>query len=337
MNVYISNKNSSIEFFRFLFMAILIAWHGGFKFFAHGYLVVEFFFILSGFFLYISFIKKNKGTLQYTEDKIKRTYIEYFLACMFMFFLVVLQALVNNRNVFTPENLFKLISEILLLQNIGIFNGGFNTPLWYFSVLIWGGGILYSLLKYNRHLMVNVLLPLYVLFFYTYIFNKQDSIECWEREVFYIPMLRGLADMSVGIIWGKFSFYALSKISNGGGKIKIFNAVSLISLALLLFAFYNKTTFDKYCLVFIPLILLNCICKEGILNRIFSGSISQSLGGITYEMYLLHAPLLMILNKTFDDSSLNNFLRFIIYILIIMVCGKCLKVIGSRLNNKLFL
>ena len=52
-NSILPTKNNSIEFLRFLFMSILVAWHGGFHFFAHGYLVVEFFFILSGYFIYM--------------------------------------------------------------------------------------------------------------------------------------------------------------------------------------------------------------------------------------------------------------------------------------------
>ena len=44
-------KNTTIEFLRYFFMIILLIWHGGWDYLEHGYLVVEFYFILSGYFL----------------------------------------------------------------------------------------------------------------------------------------------------------------------------------------------------------------------------------------------------------------------------------------------
>lgn len=318
-NIIIKNKNNSIEFFRFIFMSILVAWHGDFNFLAHGYLVVEFFFILSGYFIYTSLINKDKGTLQYTIDKIKRTYIEYIIACILMFGVVSLQALLHKGHFFTLDNILKLIAEALLLQNIGIYDGGFNTPLWYFSVLIWGGGGLYALLKYDKKLAINIILPLYVLLFYTYIFSKNDSIECWDKNIFYIPMLRGLADMSVGIISAELSFRIIPKMKK---TFLLFDIISVISFIFLIIIFYIEKPYDKFSIIFIPILILNCVSKKGIWYRILNRNYFSQLGGITYEMYLLHLPLLMILSALFKNLEIDNVLRYIIYLLFIMIVSK---------------
>ncbi len=328
-----TKKNNSIEFLRFFFMAILIEWHGGLNFFAHGYLVVEFFFILSGYFIYTSLAKSNKGTLQYTIDKIKRTYTEYIIACVLMFGLVVSLALIHNEQIFTLDNVFKFISEILLLQNVGIYNGGFNTPLWYFSVLIWGGGGLYALLKYNKRLTINVILPLYVLLFYTYIFSKMDSIECWDKNIFYIPMLRGLADMSVGIIIAELSLKIIPKMKKTS---LLFDVISVISFILLITVFFIEKPYDKFSIIFISILILNCVSKKGIWYRILNRNFFSQLGGITYEMYLLHLPLLIILSALFKNLEVNNVLRYIIYLLIIMVVSKYMKFGCTYVNKKLY-
>lgn len=68
-----------------------------------------------------------------------------------------------------------------------------------FSVLIWGGSLLYALLSYSQILTINIVLPI----LYTYIFARQDSIECWDKIPFYIPMFRRIRGMSLGIIVGK--------------------------------------------------------------------------------------------------------------------------------------
>lgn len=314
-------------------MSILVAWHARFNFFTHGYLVVEFFFILSGYFIYTSLIKNDKGTLQYTVDKIKRTYLEYIIACVFMFGLVALSTFMHYGHFFTLYYVFKFITEALLLQNIGIFNGGFNYPLWYFSVLIWGGGGLYALLKYNIKLSVNIILPIYVLLFYTYTFSTRDSIEYWDKGIFYIPMLRGLADMSIGIITAKLALNILPRIQKSR---LLFDIISVISFILFLTVFCTSKTYDKYTIILIPIVILNCINKNGILHRIFDRKNFSQLGGLTYEMYLLHAPILMILNFLTKSFEINHILKYIIYLLIIIICSKIMKIICTYLNKRLF-
>lgn len=332
-NCILQKKNNSIEFLRFLFMSILVSWHGNFDFFAHGYLVVEFFFILSGYLIYTSLIKKNKGTLQYTLDKIKRTYLEYIIACVFMFGLVALHAFVDKKLFFTLDNVFIFITEALLLQNIGIFSGGFNYPLWYFSVLIWGGGGLYALLKYNKRLTVNIILPLYILLFYTYIFGKRDSIECWDKDIFYIPMLRGLADMSIGIITAELSLKILPKIKR---TLLLFDIVSVISFLLLFIVFYTDKTYDRYTIIFVPILILNCVSEKGVLCRLLNLKFFSQLGGITYEMYILHVPLLMILGFLFKDLGMSHVLRYLIFLLIIMISSKCMRIGCAYIKSRLY-
>lgn len=250
-----------------------------------------------------------------------------------MFGVVSLQALLHKGHFFTLDNILKLIAEALLLQNIGIYDGGFNTPLWYFSVLIWGGGGLYALLKYDKKLAINIILPLYVLLFYTYIFSKNDSIECWDKNIFYIPMLRGLADMSVGIISAELSFRIIPKMKK---TFLLFDIISVISFIFLIIIFYIEKPYDKFSIIFIPILILNCVSKKGIWYRILNRNYFSKLGGITYEMYLLHLPLLMILSALFKNLEIDNVLRYIIYLLFIMIVSKYMKFGCAYVNKKLY-
>lgn len=55
-----NKRISSIELLRFVFMSIIVVWHSfGQTFFKHGYLPVDFFFILSGVFIYEAVTRKN--------------------------------------------------------------------------------------------------------------------------------------------------------------------------------------------------------------------------------------------------------------------------------------
>ena len=71
-----NGKAPVIEFYRYVFMVVLLAWHGITHFFQNGYLIVEFFFILSGYLLMESYLKKPKTAVQYTVDKLKRIFVD---------------------------------------------------------------------------------------------------------------------------------------------------------------------------------------------------------------------------------------------------------------------
>ena len=87
-----------IEFLRYIFMVALLSWHGKFGYIAKGYLVVEFFFILSGYFLMDSFIRNPyRNAAQYTEKRIKKTYLEYLIAAIICFvYYGIIKQIVNG-------------------------------------------------------------------------------------------------------------------------------------------------------------------------------------------------------------------------------------------------
>lgn len=57
MNDYKSKMIKSIELLRFMFMLVICIWHSPFNVFTSGFIFVDFFFILSGYFLYKSLLK----------------------------------------------------------------------------------------------------------------------------------------------------------------------------------------------------------------------------------------------------------------------------------------
>lgn len=93
----------TIEFFRYFFMIVLLSWHGQYGYVEKGYLVVEFFFILSGYFLMDSFIRSpDRNALQYTISRVKKTYLEYLIAAVICFlFYGVAKSIVNGS--FEPD------------------------------------------------------------------------------------------------------------------------------------------------------------------------------------------------------------------------------------------
>lgn len=120
-------KNNAVEALRFFFMLMICMWHeyatsGIFK---HGYLAVEFFFILSGMLLFRSATKENAlGTIDYTLKKIRRFAPEYLIVMVFCYLRHgILPAVLGHRS-FDVDFVLRAMPESLMLQNTGVFEGG---------------------------------------------------------------------------------------------------------------------------------------------------------------------------------------------------------------------
>ena len=69
-----TNRNASIDAMRFIFILFLCPVHcPAVSPFPNGYIAVEFFFVLAGFFIYQSYKKHSDiGTIDFTLKKLKR-------------------------------------------------------------------------------------------------------------------------------------------------------------------------------------------------------------------------------------------------------------------------
>ena len=158
-------KSISVEALRFIFMVVIAVWHfGRINPFTHGYIAVDFYFLLSGYLLYGSYTKHKYDAMRYTEEKLKRFYPEYILVFIIAFLMKLHLLLRDNDAVTTFLN---AISEGLLIHSVGIFGGGVNQPAWYISVLIVGGGLLYAILYEYKKIAISIIFPLFALITYT--------------------------------------------------------------------------------------------------------------------------------------------------------------------------
>lgn len=318
-----TQKSSTIEFYRYAFMVVLLAWHGGTNFFQNGYLVVEFFFILSGYLLMESFLRKPKTAVQYTVDKLKRMYLEYFVALCFSFLYFGLL-----RNLFyhtlSMELIFKFIYEMFLLQDIGLFNnGGFNPPTWYFSVLIWGGALLYYLLNKWTELSTHLFIPIISLISLAFLCNQGNSLEVYNNYGgIHLSLMRGIAEMGVGILLCVFAHSQYNKIRNS----KWIDYFAIVAFIMTFYLFDAEENYDKYVFLTFPIIIFAGMQKKGFLNTIFRRKIWLKLGGITYDMYLIHAVLGGIARKGMESLGVNwNLFIFGGYVVIVTFAAFAFK------------
>lgn len=331
-------KNVSIEAFRFIFMVILCLWHieGMIHIQNHGYLVVEFFFILSGVLIYKSFLNHpTMGSLDFTIRKIKRFSIEYLIAMIPTFLLYNRGTMATLDETSIIPFILRLFSEALQLHRIGIYPDASNGPTWYLSVLIFAGGFIYSLLKFNHRLTISLLLPLSCVLVYSYIFAQgiQTNIEHWEcAGPFLIPFWRGFADIGLGVV----TLYVFQqKTASFRCYTPLLNVLSIISLVFILLLIICKYQNDAYILIFAPILILALLLEDSWLNRIFRSKLWVILGGISYEMLLVHMAIRSPLIYFGIYKWMAPWFLVASYLSLVISSSFLLKALGKRIRFRL--
>ena len=314
-------KNHSVEFFRFFFMLFICLAHFPGRTVInlnHPYLAVDFFFIVSGLFIYKSSVKERPlSTFDFSLKKVKRFYPKLVIGCV----LVTLLQPTWLHNVGSLEQIVNewrpVVNELCFVMDIGIFGPGKNPPVWYLTTLVLGGAFLYSLLIYDRKLSLRLFFPM-VLVILTYIFHQGDSVSIWGVNGWiYRPLLRGVAGMGIGVFCGYFLQYYKDRFS-----VRFVNITSVLSLCAILFIMFAKNTLDAYIFFFFLFLIVSCFQEESLIYKFTSAKIWDSFGAISFDMFILHCPIIdaiVVINRCLKIPYSVAFL--IGYLLICVVSG----------------
>lgn len=325
-------KNYSVEALRFIFMIVIAIWHfGRINPFTHGYIAVDFYFLLSGYLLYGSYVRHKYDALKYTVEKLKRFYPEY----IFVFVIAFLMKLNLSLRDSDAVTLFlNAISEGLLINSVGVFGGGVNPASWYVSVLMVGGGILYAVLHWNKKVALSIVFPLLVLFSYTYLMGFGGSLEQFANDGFISQsLLRGMAGMALGAVLAAFK----ERFSESLEKRRVvLDIACLLAVVIMCIVSFSSKHYDRFALLAFSVLIISCFVPSTLINRIFKSSIWVKLGGITFEMLLVHCPIIWVVNNLTRSIKLSPYGIIglaLVYIVIVLICSFALKYIGNRLNK----
>ena len=286
-----ANKRiASIEFMRFICMLIIVSWHTKQPLFTHGYLPVDFFFILSGVFIYKAAYQKMPppSPFDFTYKKIKKFFPKYLVASLFAFCVIVLfRNWHYNYELVSIKELFRFFTELFMFQEVGLFPRGINGPVWYLSVLIIGGGLLYSF-AYRLKRFLSCFAPCFVLFGYTYLINetKGNFDEFYTVGFIRLPFLRGMCGMALGMLVGALAI-----------KDEIFchkvlrEFLFFLCLVGMAYCLISEIHWDIYFCLFSAIVIYMCMLPKALINKVIHHHFFNKLGAITFDMLLLHFPI----------------------------------------------
>lgn len=210
-----TTKIAGVDLFRFLLTLVIIWHHGEMMFFpfykmssrifSTSYLVVEGFFLLSGYLLARSIAQRMEKSLPseqafgyYIWHRFKRIYKPFFFA------------LIAGSAIFIGEAIFRhkifpwmvLPSHLLMLDHLIVFRSLVGT--WYVPVLFWGGCLLSALVFFKPKTAYCVWLPFIALAGYSWIFHQYGKFADVHSQITSLPfasagLVRGLASMATGM------------------------------------------------------------------------------------------------------------------------------------------
>lgn len=320
-----------VSFFRFFFIMVLAMWHFnyvpiGLK---CGYAVVEFFFILSGVFMYRSFRKKNLPVVDYGLGRFKRFALEVYL-WLFILILMRTPGLIANHPV--SEGLQHVLWEVLLLNQVLPLHdsiSNFNTPTWFLCVLLYGSVMVYSFLKV-KDLGLKFILPALVFGGYCFLLHCSPSLEQWADGH---SMIRGMAGLSVGVLLGWY-------MENRPGHSAVLDAASLVAFPLSVFLMFLDNVNGFLFVVLFSIVIVQAFDPRSFFSRIFRHELWNRLGGISLHIFIVHTLVkrtYFVLNPHLHLSGALYLACYLVTVLVVAFAYKfvCDRIRGSRPFKKL--
>ena len=317
------SKNRTIEFYRFLFMLVICVFHiiaqyRGFERFPYlhgGYLGVEFFFMVSGFFLakQLDDTEKTADVVQQSLGillrKIKKLYPAFFIS-----FIAYTMWWIYAQQFGTVVNfidyLFENIYSLLLLNGLGIPNTkAFAGNMWYLSSLVIATYFFVFLALKLKDTFFGFIIPFVctVCFAYTgYLHGSLSVQELWIG-CFYGGVWRGFCELCMG-----GGYYLITKYIFLPRNIFVNVVCGVLELFSLwgLFRCFNKgfSPEDFKVLIYFGILIFCTHKQRGLMHFVCSLKIANPfvwLGQITYEMYLIHLIFTSLLTMRFPNRSLK--------------------------------
>ena len=213
-----TKRNYLLELWRFFFCIAVLGFHFFSKLdmspFHAGYLGVEFFFVVAGYFVGAYYVKKMQGQSlvqrikamgAYGISRIKRLYPYYFLALLLMLAVKLFTKEYGLAQI--PTVLKNCYAEFLMLQWTPIGNEVLISAGWFVPSVFFAGLFYVGLFVVCKKWTGYLIAPVCFISIYGYYFRLIGKIDVIFS---YHSVLRGIAGVGLGL----FVFFLCEKLRN---------------------------------------------------------------------------------------------------------------------------
>lgn len=301
-------RNYAIDAIKGLMILLIILHHSQLlPFLHHGYLGVDVFFMIAGYYLMRHYSHTKGDAIQYSIHRVKAVCLPYLLA-------LLLACILDYKHLTSfqgfdgfVETYAPFVAFLTLTEEMGFI---FHMPVilvggWFLSVLIIGGFLLYGLLDYDQRLTLKVILPFSIILGFTYLFSKGASVENFSIfNALSFPLLRGFLEMGTGVLL----YSSIQELTPMLQRRKVpVTLLSLMAFVFFVIMVLANMSLDGCLIIVIPLLLLGVLTPESLLQKAygrFPTKFLAALGTFSLEAYLIHQPILHIIHSTFTHLGL---------------------------------
>ena len=335
MNRQQKKKNGEIELFRLVFCLAVMCTHlsSFFKMglFQRGAFAVEFFFLVSGFFMAKSAEHAQSvsfdDTISFLVRKVKGFFPYYVVAVIIhlvVFRIIICHTSLNDLLAGAAQ----LIPEALFLQMGGFATESIiNIPaVWYLSAMLLSMLVLYPLaVKFkNSYGVICLVLAIFAIGYLVRIHN--GSIVVFRTDdcgLLYDGMLRGLCETALGAVCYQFSRYITKKTYSSMQKLLMTIAKYIGYLISVAYVFSNIS--NKYEPI-VLIIMTGCLVLtvSDVTYNIPFSKFTSFCGSLSLPLYLFHAVVLRCISSIRGAEKLSA-TETVIVVLMIMVLSLAFK------------
>ncbi len=300
----------NVDLIRFVLALEIILFHFGLLFknsnpfftkinshFCHGFICVEFFFIISGFFLFKN-LNPEENTIEFVKKRLIRLLpIKYFTLGICSIMSLFIKSLTISFN--------KIIMSLLLLNCIG-FNQYKTGPIevWYISVLFWVSLFYFYISKLLNKKWLNLIIWLIVVLSCSYVLNCNfpNYVGIYKNTYLFFNqgVIRGLFGVGIGY------FIAMLYKSNVVQNLKTnkFLITGLEVYSLLFLVYYltinNKVPGGNYLnyIIIFSIFFYLLLIKQGFFSKLLNNKTLSKLGQYAYSLYVIHWVIYIIMKHS---------------------------------------
>lgn len=334
-------RNKLVEICRFLFCTIVLMVHtNGLRPmskidypFAGGYIVVEFFLIISGFFASNYAMNELQSKNTPGESAIYYTLKQYIKIFPIVAVCVLMQYIVSNfYHKLALSNFPYCIYEILLLPQTGIYKTFLNLPLWYLSAyFICLPLLIFLLRKYKDgfYYIGSIIIPLLI---YGFICRTHIHLDIWsfKSKILFIGLFRTFAGLCIGVCsYRIFCILQIIKFTDIGRRL-IKTVAVIVFFSVIGYIYLVSFTYADYFLVFIMMFVIAYINTINFNNSKLN-EICIWLGNFSVYVYCSHWVIRDIIPRIMLHSTYNQMVP--VYLVSAFIYAYIIKIVVGRIRK----
>lgn len=295
-------RNGLIEISRFFAILAVALIHFNSIAFPKGYLGVEFFYLISGYFLAKELNKTNQVQLQTVEKASLKQLSKLSLLLLLSLLITLYIYQITQLDYLKQINITNFASELLLLDAFGLNFPRLIPAGWFISGLIISSLILrYSLYRFGQRVLI-IIGPVISIFILVYINSRFGNLNVPLDATRFgtIPFgtLRAFAELTLGASVFEFSKMIPEVWSK---KFATHNQIFIIFIILgYLLLVPDSPNYDIIFVILLMLYILASINNNGLFVKLCSNKIAWTAGSVSVGVFLFH--------QIFYDLGISEYL-----------------------------